>query len=300
MASFPTSPKKARTNRGFSLVELSVVLIIISLLVGAIIAGTTLIRVSRVKSVTSDKEAYQNAMLAFRDKYNALPGDLSNATDIWGYATGASAPITPAKDDACAKLLTYSTTKATCNGNGNDIIYDRTGTGYYGHEMYRAWQHLSNAGMIEGSYSGVIDCASSTAVCDTPGINSPLSSFPDATWHIAFPGGEPPGSFWFDLLWTNRIDKHILYFGGTIVANYKTAASNPFQAVLTPQEAWSIDDKFDDGFPGRGKIRVISPDPGNPFTSTAQLCATTADPTTAKYNLTKTSLECSIYFYMPF
>lgn len=292
--------RSSRPIQGFTLVELSVVLVVISLLVGAIVAGTSLIRAARVKSVTSDKEAYQNAILAFRDKYSALPGDMSNATDIWGYATGVAGPITQAKDDTCAKLLTYSTTKATCNGNGNDSIYERTGAGWFGHEQYRVWQHLSNAGMIEGSYSGVIDCNSSTAICATPGVNTPVSSMPDATWYIADPNLEPASSFWFDLLWTTKIDKHLLYFGGTVVANYRTAASNPFQPIMTPQEAWSIDDKFDDGFPGRGKIRVISPDGGNPFTASAQLCATTTNAATAVYNLTKTSLECSIYFYMPF
>lgn len=293
-----------RTSKrsGFTLVELSVVLVIISLLVGAIIAGTTLIRAARVKSVTSDKEAYQNAMLAFRDKYSALPGDMANATDIWGYAPGVTpGAITPAKDTTCSGLKTYSTTKATCNGNGNDIIYERTGSlPFYGHEMYRAWQHLSNAGMIEGSYAGVIDCNSATAICATPGVNTPVSSMTDATWFIGYPGGEPSSSFWFDILWTNQIDKHLLYFGGTIVSNYRTTNSNPFQSVLTPAEAWSIDDKFDDGFPGRGKVRVISPDTGNPFTSTPQLCATSTNAATAKYNLIKTTLECSIYFYLPF
>ncbi|MBM3618869.1 MAG: type II secretion system protein, partial [Alphaproteobacteria bacterium] len=289
-----TRAKRSPSRRaGFTLVELSVVLVIISLLVGAIVAGTSLVRAARVKSVTSDKEAYQNAMLAFRDKYNALPGDMANATDIWGYATGVAGPITVAKDNACAQLLTYSTNKATCNGNGNDRIYERTGAGYFGHEQYRVWQHLSNAGMIEGTYSGVIDCNSSTAICAAPGVNTPVSSMPDATWYIADPNGEPPGSPWFDLLWTNRIEKHLLYFGGTIVSNYRTANSNPFQSILTPAEAWAIDDKYDDGFPGRGRVRVISPDPGNPFTASPQLCATTANSTTAVYNLTKTTLECS-------
>lgn len=290
-----TSRAASSRRAGFTLVELSVVLVIISLLVGSIIAGTTLIRAARIKSITSDKEAYQNAILAFRDKYNALPGDMANATDIWGYATGATGPITSVKNDACEALTSPSTTKGTCNGNGNDIIYEHQGE--YNHEQYRVWQHLSNAGMIEGSYSGVIDCPFTDSFCARPGVNTPVSAVPDATWFILNPSGEPAGRLTSTALWTNQIDKHLLFFGGTIVSNYGTAASNPFQPVLSPAEAWSIDDKFDDAFPGRGKIRAIANTVGTEFSTVAPVCV---DTVTNKYNLIKTSQECTLYFYMPF
>lgn len=285
---------------GFTLVELSVVLVIISLLVGAIVAGTSLVRAARVKSVTSDKEAYQNAMLAFRDKYSALPGDMINATDFWGYAPGVPAGTRTAMDTACAKLTTRSTTKATCNGNGNDSIYERDGTGWLIHEQFRVWQHLANAGMIEGSYSGVADC-NAPSPCATPGVNTPVSSLPDATWYIADPNGLTGGGLaWLNALWGERDGKHILYFGGTITADLGTLSSNPFQPILTPAEAWAIDDKYDDSSPGRGKVRVIAPIPPNSYLSDELHCANDDDASVAKYNLTKTTLECSLYFMLPF
>lgn len=70
--------------RGFSLIELSIMLVILGLLVGAVTAGQSLIRASELRSVTTDIERYRAGIATFRDKYFGLPGDLLNATSFWG------------------------------------------------------------------------------------------------------------------------------------------------------------------------------------------------------------------------
>ena len=67
-------------SSGFTLVEMSIVLIIIGLLVGGILKGQELIRNAQSKSLISQIDAYRAANNAFVDKYGQYPGDLSRAS----------------------------------------------------------------------------------------------------------------------------------------------------------------------------------------------------------------------------
>jgi prepilin-type N-terminal cleavage/methylation domain-containing protein len=71
-------------NHGFTLVELSIVLMIIGLLVSGILVGKDMIRAAELRSITSEKDQFQTAVNLFKNKYLGLPGDLSNATAFWG------------------------------------------------------------------------------------------------------------------------------------------------------------------------------------------------------------------------
>lgn len=66
-------------NRGFTLVELAIVMLIIGLLIGGILKGGELIRNSRVTATIAQVKAVQAALTTFRDKYDALPGDMITA-----------------------------------------------------------------------------------------------------------------------------------------------------------------------------------------------------------------------------
>lgn len=72
-------------RNAFSLVELSIVLVILGLLVGGILAGQSLIRASELRAVTSEQARIVTAIQAFRDKYFALPGDMRNASTSGAY-----------------------------------------------------------------------------------------------------------------------------------------------------------------------------------------------------------------------
>ena len=71
-------------TQGFSLVELSIVLVILGLLTGGILAGQNLIRASELRSVSTQINQLNTAFMTFRDTYFALPGDMRNAQDFWG------------------------------------------------------------------------------------------------------------------------------------------------------------------------------------------------------------------------
>lgn len=66
-------------QKGFTLVELAIVLTIIGLLIGGILKGQQLIANARVTAQISQVQAIEAATTTFTDTYAGLPGDLSTA-----------------------------------------------------------------------------------------------------------------------------------------------------------------------------------------------------------------------------
>ena len=67
-------------QRGFTLVELSIVLVILGLLVGGVLSGQSLIRAAELRAVSTEHSKFVTAMNSFRDKYFAAPGDMKPPT----------------------------------------------------------------------------------------------------------------------------------------------------------------------------------------------------------------------------
>lgn len=258
------------SQRAFSLVELSIVLVILGLLVGGILAGQSLIRAAELRAVTSEYQRYVTAHNVFYDKYFGIPGDLRNATSIWGTAT--TCPGTQAEP---------STTIATCNGN-NDGIIGWPGGAPYGNETTRYWQHLANAGLVEGQYTGV-RASSPNEFSALPGSNIPKSRA----------GNNVGWSIWS---WGVMLDESDgSFFQGNnnnqwIVGNY-VAGTHTEGFAFKPEEMWNMDTKIDDGKPGMGAMRLRKNWSG---------CYTgTATATAAAYALNSTTVACAILFRIP-
>ena len=109
-----------KSQAGFSLIEIAVVLIIMGLLMGGVLKGRDLVESARLKRVISQLNEYRMATSLFLDKYEALPGDFNHASLL----------ISPTLRD----------------GNGNGII---EGAGLAtGSETLAFWSHLAEAGFI--------------------------------------------------------------------------------------------------------------------------------------------------------
>src|SRR3984885_3925644 len=63
----------------FTLIELSIVLVIIGLIVGGVLVGQDLIKAAEIRATVSQIEKYNTAANTFQTKYNALPGDVPAA-----------------------------------------------------------------------------------------------------------------------------------------------------------------------------------------------------------------------------
>jgi prepilin-type N-terminal cleavage/methylation domain-containing protein len=78
----------AQYKKGFTLVELSIVLVIIGLLIGGVLKGQSMIENAKIKKIASDMDALVAATYSYQDKFNALPGDDNS---LGATATGAAA-----------------------------------------------------------------------------------------------------------------------------------------------------------------------------------------------------------------
>ena len=252
-------------KRGFSLVELSIVLVILGLLTGGILAGQSLIKASQLKKFTADTARYRTAFYTFRDKYFALPGDMSNATKFWG--TAASCP---------GDYTTPSSTAATCDGDGDGKIeYFSVATS---HEHMRAWQQLANAGLIEGTYSGV-PATTEERDCDLR-VNCPGGQMGQTAFLITSYG---------PVTTTNNPN----WFIGDYDNIMQIGRDLPNAAVggaMGPVDAWNIDTKLDDGKPSQGFMKVQS-------YNNSPICTTSTDEATSTYNVgfTGANIPCTFF-----
>lgn len=69
-------------RKGFTLVELSIVLVIVGLLIGGVLKGKGMIESTKLKRVKSDIDSIVTAVYTYQDRFNALPGDDNVARTI--------------------------------------------------------------------------------------------------------------------------------------------------------------------------------------------------------------------------
>ncbi len=130
------------SSKGFTLIEMTLVLVIIGLIAAVITSGKDLIRDAKMRKLVSQLDKYSTAAAAFRLKYNGLPGDLENAVAFGLGDTGCTypPPVPPAMP-----------THAGCNGNGDGLLTNDTQHS----ENINFWYHLSEAGLLPLRYDGL-------------------------------------------------------------------------------------------------------------------------------------------------
>lgn len=119
----PISDQRIRDvrERGFTLVEVAIVLVIVGLILGGIFKGQALVDNARVRSLSTEVAGIRTAWLSFQERYRSIPGDFSSAS------TQIDSAAVP--------------------GNGNGRIDDSQ-------ERAGVWQQLALAGFISGSFDG--------------------------------------------------------------------------------------------------------------------------------------------------
>lgn len=116
-------------QKGFTLVEIAIVLVIIGLLLGGILKGQEMITQAKIKNIISDFTGISAAFHGYQDRYRALPGD-----DLGAAARWAAAP-------------------AATPGNGDGVVAGvyNTGPCVVTSETCSWWDHLRRSGFVAGA-----------------------------------------------------------------------------------------------------------------------------------------------------
>jgi prepilin-type N-terminal cleavage/methylation domain-containing protein len=117
------------TQKGFTLVEIAIVLVIIGLLLGGILKGQEMITQAKIKNVMADYSGISAAYHGYQDRYRTIPGDDSGANARW--TLGIAAPATGNFGDGVINAG-YETTTAN-------------------EESRLFWLHLRSAGFVSGT-----------------------------------------------------------------------------------------------------------------------------------------------------
>ena len=211
-----------QNQNGFTLVEISIVMIIIGLLIGGTFGGMRLIENMHVNKAVQDYKSTETAALTFRDSYGRLPGDLANAS---------------------ARLPNCTSTPCSNSGNGDRMIGGLFNSANYAtsvtDERFVFWHHLSSANLLT-SVRNENDLAF--------GAGQPAASIGNAGFRVG-------GLFYYNWdstpYWTRN---HIVWLTGEDAANF--AGSSSFSVPC--RFLRSIDDKVDDGRPRSGRLIAYS------------------------------------------
>ena len=117
-----------RRQKGFTLVEIAIVLVIIGLLLGGVLKGQELINSAKVKNFATDFRNIPLYIYGYQDKYKALPGDDRAAVAHLG--TGAA---------------------QSASGAGNGVIDGHWDSITGADESVIFWQHARLAGLASGA-----------------------------------------------------------------------------------------------------------------------------------------------------
>lgn len=212
------------SRQGFTLVELSIVLVIIGLLIGGILVGQSMVDTAKVNKVITEIKQYKIMAELFKERFRKYPGDFNMALISFG---------------GCNNI------EANCNGNGDGAII-QTGVPNAGrNEPIYFWHHLYLTGFLKTPYGAAF--AGGTAV-GAPGLHVPkLSSYHDKAGLIITHGTQ-----------TQPALENLEYFviGGSFEDHYQYPWLRP--GIVRPKDAMMLDAKLDDGIPNAGSVRSFN------------------------------------------
>lgn len=132
-------------QKGFTLIEIAIVLVIIGLLLGGVLKGQELINTARVRAMNNTVDGITAAWFSFQDRYRSFPGDYLSASS---QVNLPGAPI---------------------GGDGDGLVDTDN-------ERALVWVHLEAAGYLTGGYTNTAATVANNAY-DCPPTTCPDNGF---------------------------------------------------------------------------------------------------------------------------
>jgi prepilin-type N-terminal cleavage/methylation domain-containing protein len=247
-----TVPYLSPHRCGFTLVELSIVLVIIGLLAGGIMVGRDMVEAALIRKQVTQIEQIDVAVQTFKTKYNCLPADCPDAS-----ADGL--PM--------GEYEAYGNTNVSAsynaNGDGDGIIKNYplssiNGSGWK-NESPNFFAHLRGAGLWNGEQNCYSCIVPATDYC------GPVPPAASGGSYGALTSGVGGGVLFLSSYFYNG--SPLVFYG----SHYITTSAVPplgspnctmspanIKAAMTPIRSYNIDIKIDDGLPQSGKVVAIS------------------------------------------
>ena len=234
------------SSKGFALIELSVIILIIGILTAGVSSGGKVLERAKLVKLSIELSNVQQAFLLFNDTYNAVPGDYSGSGSDVNCGQNSLLEICSGDGDGKIEVEADGTVTAV-----NDYNCTR-GTTAGDCEFVYAKNHLIYEGFLPNSFAK-----------DVEGTNKDFAKFPksfasELIWRMAYYQGNVDNNG--STINANKNNSNIT--SGTNIALIKensVVASNATTApaangFLNAQFAGKLDQKVDDGYPTMGII----------------------------------------------
>ena len=248
-------------QKGFSLAELSIVIVLMGIMIGAALQAQSLVLNAQITSTVAQVQSYTTAISTFKSLYTFLPGDLPSAgTRIPGCPGigGVACNPTPCTPIACDASPAGVAPGAGDNMIGQPLwsaawgapgITSTTGTvapNNIDAERYLFWAHLVLTNLISGvNVDGLSAVTKFQNARTNPAAASGGGFIVGYATGIIGPGSTQPAGTGV----TGNILAQVI---DPTLALQTTSGKLP----LSPAFARQIDTKMDDGFPATGYVQA--------------------------------------------
>ena len=249
------------SQKGFTLVELSIVLVIIGLLIGGILAAQSMIGTAKIQALVRQVGQFDAAVTNFQTKFNGLPGDV-NAVSAAGGGAGLS------DGNGLITSTGSGTASATFSGEIGTFWHDLSISGF------------STNGNGTNGTTFVQTLAAGPLVVSGVNANAPKAA-----------GGASTGTFVGFGAGTSNY-----YMLGTTGNTSNAGAWVPAvggTGAVKPTDALAIDTKMDDGVPTSGLVQSGAFVAGGPLGVGAGIASCQA---ANLYVLATSTYDCDLVF----